>query len=65
MLDFVLEEDSAYGIEIIRRKLATADVHLFPTIAWKASEIKDKSVIEPFFKRFGFRNTITSDHTVL
>ena len=53
MLDLVFQEDGAYGIGIIRRKLATADVHLFPTIAWKASKIKDKSFIEPFFKRFG------------
>jgi hypothetical protein len=53
MLDLVLQKDSAYGIGIIRGKLATADVHLFPTIAWKASEIKDKSFIEPFFKRLG------------
>jgi len=52
MLDLVLQKDSVYGIGIIRSKLATADVHLFPTIAWKASEIKDKSFIEPLIKRF-------------
>lgn len=53
MLDLVLQKDSSNGIKIIRSKLATADVHLYPIIARKAMEIKDKSFIGPFLKRLG------------
>ena len=51
MLDLVMEEDKAYGLEMIRININKADVHLFPVFAKKALEIKDESFVELLFKR--------------
>ncbi|UCE07408.1 MAG: hypothetical protein JSW07_05085 [bacterium] len=51
MLDLVLEQNKAYGLEVIRININKADVHLFPVFAKKALEIKDESFVEPLFER--------------
>ena len=51
MLDLALKQDKEFGIEVIRKNINVANVHLFPIFADKATELKDKSFIEPLFVR--------------
>lgn len=51
MLDLVLKQERAVGLEVIRKNIRETNVHLFPLFAKKASDIRDKSFVEPLFQR--------------
>lgn len=51
MLEFVLEQDSTFGIRIIAENLRTANVHQYPVFTDKVFEIKDPVFVEPLFER--------------
>jgi len=51
MLDLAIKQDREFGLDIIRKNIKEANVHLFPIFADKAAELKDRSFIEPLFDR--------------